>query len=417
VKANAAPAPCGLPVPGDVLSGKYAVARKIGEGGMGVVYEAMHLRLRQRIAIKVLRPDVLEDGRVLARFEREAWVTAQLRSVHTARVVDVDHLPNGLPYIVLEYLEGRDLDAELTASGPLPVEEAVDLVAQVAEAMAEAHELGIVHRDIKPSNLFVCRSGGRRVVKILDFGISRVEADATARLTLDDAYVGTPCYASPEQLRDSASADARSDVWSLGIVLYELLVGHPPFVGPNTQVVARVMVDAVPWPGASRPDVPRDLSLVVLRALRRDPSERFQTMRDFAAALAPFAPSESLAQAIAGASRGRLGEILVADGLVTEEQLDCALAEQKASGKLLGRALLDLGFVTRADMLVALAKQQGIGSAPVPDVIAQERLERDAPTSHGDAPYRPPMMLPRHAWVALAAVVWIGSLVAVFFAR
>ncbi|HEY1694948.1 MAG TPA: protein kinase [Polyangiaceae bacterium] len=416
MKANDAPAPSGLPVPGDVLSGKYAVARKIGEGGMGVVYEAMHLRLRQRIAIKVLRPDVLDDGRLLARFEREAWVTAQLRSRHTARVVDVDRLPNGLPYIVLEYLEGRDLDAELTASGPLPVEEAVDLVTQVAEAMAEAHELGIVHRDIKPSNLFVCRSGGRRVVKILDFGISRVEADAT-RLTLDDAYVGTPCYASPEQLRDSSSADARSDVWSLGIVLYELLVGHPPFVGPNTQVIARVMVDSVPWPGASRPDVPRDLSLVALRALRRNPSERFQTMREFAAALSPFGPSESLAQAIAGASRGRLGEILVADGLVTKEQLDCALAEQKASGKLLGRALLDLGFVTRADMLVALAKQQGIGSASVPDVIARERVERDALTSRGHASYRPPTALPRHAWVVLAAVVWLGSLVAVFFAR
>src|SRR5258708_5685283 len=166
----------GLPVPGDVIAGKYALGRVIGEGGMGVVYEATHTRLHQRLAIKVLRPDVPEFQLVLARFEREARATAQLRTIHAARVIDVDTLPDGLPYIVMEFLEGVDLDVELRASGPMAVDEAVDVVLQVAEAMAEAHGLGIVHRDLKPANLFVCRAGGRRVVKVLDFGISKIES-------------------------------------------------------------------------------------------------------------------------------------------------------------------------------------------------------------------------------------------------
>lgn len=413
VKTSAA-----LPAVGDVIAGKYRIVRRIGAGGMGVVYEAIHLRLRQRLAIKMLRPDVAAEDLVLARFEREAWVTAQLRSMHTARVIDVDRMSAGLPYIVLEYLEGRDLDAELVECGPLPVEDAVDVVMQVAEAMAEAHDLGIVHRDIKPSNLFVCRSEGRRVMKIVDFGISHVQKDGQ-RLTTDDSYVGTPHYAAPEQLHEPTCTDARSDVWSLGIVLYELLVGRPPFEGPAVQVIARVMVDPIPWPGAARTDVPRDLALVILRALRRDPAERFQTMRELSAALAPFGPRETASHAIAGTqrARGRLGEILLADGLVSAEQLERALAEQRGSGKLLGQVLLDLGFVSQADMVAALAKQQGIGQAAAPAVVAREREGRDAPTTRGRVSGLRQRHFPRQAWYALAALLWVGSLVALAVAR
>src|SRR5258708_11551455 len=158
-----------LPQPGDIVAGKYELVRQIGQGGMAVVYEAMRLRLHQRLAIKVLRPDIQDLQQVLARFEREARATAQLRSVHTARVVDVDTLADGLPYIVMEYLEGVDLDAALQASGPMPVEQAVDIAMQVADAMAEAHSLGTVHRDLKPANLFVCHIGNRPVIKVRDF--------------------------------------------------------------------------------------------------------------------------------------------------------------------------------------------------------------------------------------------------------
>jgi serine/threonine protein kinase len=422
-----------LPVPGDVIAGKYAILRCIGEGGMGVVYEAMHQRLHQRLAIKVLRPDASDQGELLARFEREARITAQLRSIHSARIIDVDRLPSGLPYIVLEYLEGRDLEAELTETGPLPIAEAVDIAIQVAAAMSEAHGLGIIHRDLKPANLFVCRAVDRRVVKILDFGISRVEA-SESRITLSSSYVGTPLYAAPEQLRDSASADARSDVWSLGVVLFEMLTGRTPFLGSGAQVIARVMVDPVPWPGDLRPDLPPDLARIILRALQRDPAARFQNMNELSHALAPFGPAETVADALAGVQRGRgrLGEILVLDGLLTAQDLERALVEQRSTGKLLGRVLLDLGLVARADLVAALAKQQGIGaerstaeaSAPRNGTsralapLERERADREADTAHGQVVLSPPRKrLRRSVWFAVAALLWIVSLLVVAAVR
>jgi len=407
-----------LPEAGDVVAGKYALLRSIGEGGMGVVYEAMHLRLHQRLAIKVLRPDVGERGEVLARFEREARITAQLRSIHSARVIDVDRLPNGLPYIVLEYLEGCDLEDELLSTGPLPIAEAVDIVIQVADAMKEAHDLGIVHRDLKPANLFVCRAGARRIMKILDFGISRIEKGET-RITLDSSYVGTPHYAAPEQLRDASRADARSDVWSLGVVLFELLTGVAPFTGAGHEVIARVMVDPIPSPCDHRADIPPELASVVLRALQRDPALRFQSMMELSSALAPFGPIERTADTVADLqrTRGRLGEILVADGLLAASDLERALAEQVRTGRMLGRVLLDLGLVAHADLLAALAKQQGLGGAPESAAVVPERKGPHAPSPHG----RPRSVWKKvggpRAWLAVAALLWIGSLLAMAATR
>jgi serine/threonine protein kinase len=400
-------APLGLPSPGQVIAGKYRIVRVIGEGAMGVVFEATHLRLRQRLAIKVLRPDVRDSDTVLARFEREARASAQLRSMHTARVIDVDTLENGLPYIVLEYLEGSDLDAELRAVGCFPVEDAADIALQVAGAMAEAHDLGIVHRDLKPANLFVCHAGERRVIKILDFGISRDQRDE-ARITATDQYFGTPAYAAPEQLTDAASADARSDVWSLGIVLYELLTGRTPFEGTPTQVIAKVMVEPVPWPKRLRGDIPADLARVVMRCLEREPARRFRGMRELAQALAPFGPRQPTAALVADVQRprGRLGEILVSDGLLAQTDLERALDEQQRTGKLLGRVLLDMGLVAQPDLLTALAKQQGLfdpaparpPTPPDPERAATT-LSRSRP-SPSPAPSRRPV--PR--WIAALLV-------------
>ena len=364
-----------LPGPGDVVGGKYQLLRRLGEGGTGVIYEAVHMRLRQPLAIKVLRPDVSDVGEVLARFEREARITAMLRSIHAARVVDVDMLPNGLPYIVMELLEGVDLDSDLNATGPMAVEDATDITHQVAEAMSEAHDLGIVHRDLKPSNLFVCRVGGRRLIKVLDFGISKMEGDS--RITSSNVYFGTPCYAAPEQLRAAVNADTRSDIWSLGVILFELLTARTPFEGNAVAVIAKVAADPIPLASEFRPDLPRGLVRIIVRALQRDPLRRFQSMREMAAAMAPFGPARSAAQLVADlrGARGRLGEILISDGLLTARQLDDALTEQRRSGQLLGRVLLERNLVSRVDLLTALAKQQGITGASLPAMAP----EPDAP--------------------------------------
>jgi len=394
-----------MPQPGDIVAGKYELVRQIGQGGMAVVYEATHLRLHQRLAIKVLRPDIKDFQQVLARFEREARATAQLRSVHTARVVDVDTLADGLPYIVMEYLEGVDLDAALQATGPMPIQQAVDIALQVADVMAEAHSLGIVHRDLKPANLFVCHIGNRPVIKVLDFGISKSADEGDSRITHPDAYFGTPCYAAPEQLRSAGDADARSDVWSLGVILFELLTGRTPFVGSATVVVAKVMTDPIPWPLEFRPELSGDLARVVLRALDRDLAKRFQSMREFGDALEPFGPTEKAAAvaAVASRPRGRLGEILVVDGLLKEADLQRALEEQRRSGKLLGRVLLDMRLVAHADLLAALAKQQGISATlPLssPSVIVELpenlRNQREAVTFSPNRPW------PLRARVAVA---------------
>ena len=283
-----------LPALGTTLAGKYRIDRVLGEGGMGIVYEAFHLRLQQRVAIKMLLPLVLADPEFVARFEREARAIATLESPHVAKILDVDTSPEGLPYMVIEYLDGHDLAEELTTRGRFPVAEAAALVLEACVPIAEAHALGVVHRDLKPSNLFLATKGAQRRLVLIDFGVSKVLADSATKMTSSFQGLGTPHYMSPEQIRCPSNVDQRSDVWSLGIILYELLTGTTPFNGAATSVIAAIVADPLPLPRTFRPDIPESLQSVVMHALEKDVDKRFQDIASMAAALAPFAPAEEL---------------------------------------------------------------------------------------------------------------------------
>jgi len=278
-----------LPVAGALIDGKYRVEQVLGEGGMGIVFQATHVRLGQRVAIKMLHPHMLSKPEIVERFEREARAAGQLRSANAVRVVDVDVTPEHLPYMVMEFLDGHDLQAELEKRGRFSVADSVDCVLQACSAMNEAHALGIVHRDLKPSNLFLAREGASTVVKVLDFGISKMAAnELDVHVTSTLATMGTPLYMSPEQIRSTKSVDARADVWSLGVILFELLTGRPPFMGSAMAVSASIVADPPPSLRQLQPGVPESLEQVVLKALAKTPDARWPDVQSLAAALAPF---------------------------------------------------------------------------------------------------------------------------------
>ncbi len=219
-------------VEGDVVAGKYRIERQIGSGGMGVVMAARHLQLGEPVALKFVTESRGSDKEAMSRMMREARATFRLRSQHTVRVLDVGELPSGPLYIVMELLEGRDLRAELRARGPLPESEVVRYALQACESLEEAHALGIVHRDLKPHNMFLAKSTRGTVLKILDFGMSKLDPEQfdaeVGPLTRPETALGTPRYMAPEQWKSATAVDARADVWALGVVMYELLTGEAP---------------------------------------------------------------------------------------------------------------------------------------------------------------------------------------------
>jgi len=289
-----------LPRIGELIAGKYTIDRILATGGMGVVVAAKHIRLDQRVAIKFLLPEMLDREELVARFLREAQATVGLHGEHAVRVYDVGTLETGSPYLVMELLRGNDLDEELEVRGPLDVEEAVDYTLQACEAIAEAHRVGIVHRDIKPSNLFLARRpDGSRIVKVVDFGISKLLADEAQRglnskLTTTTAMLGSPQYMSPEQVRSARDVDGRTDIWSLGCVLFEMLANVPPFSAETVSAVsAMIVADKPPSLRALRGDAPPDLCKVVMRCLEKNRERRYRTVAALAEALAPFASPRS----------------------------------------------------------------------------------------------------------------------------
>ena len=283
---------------GQILAGKYRVERVLGSGGMGVVVAAWHLELEQRVAMKFLHPLALERTDTAERFRREARSAAKIRSEHVARVIDVGVMEGGVPYMVMEYLEGHDISDEMAKVGMLPIEDAVDYVLQAIEALAEAHAAGIVHRDLKPANLFIAtRADGSRIVKVLDFGISKSLLGASVAelsLTRTSVLIGSPLYMSPEQMRSAKDVDTRTDIWSLGVILYEMITGRPPYTGDSIPALCASLLSDVPVSmRAIRADVPGELEDVIMHCLAKDRQQRFGTVSELARALAPFGSASS----------------------------------------------------------------------------------------------------------------------------
>jgi serine/threonine-protein kinase len=282
-----------------VLLGKFRIERVLGRGGMGVVVAATHLQLGQQVALKFLLPASLVRPESRARFEREARAVAMLKTEHVARILDVGKLENGAPYMVLEYLEGETLAKRLHDEGPLPIPLVAEWLLQACEAIAEAHATGIVHRDLKPANLFLATAAdGSPTLKVLDFGVSKLRTlaqDGDDRSpTAAQSILGSPLYMSPEQLRSSKDVDERSDVWSLGVVLYELLTAKMPFEAENVhQQYAMVIEGAAPPPSSHRPEIPAELDAIILRCLKPEPDKRLQSVAELARELAPFAPQHA----------------------------------------------------------------------------------------------------------------------------
>ncbi|CAN5915313.1 hypothetical protein BH11MYX4_BH11MYX4_18950 [soil metagenome] len=375
--------------PGQVLDGKYVVERILGEGGMGLVVAASHIVLRTQVAIKILLPEATRDAETVSRFHREARSAVRLQSPYAGRVQDVGQLADGTPYMVMDLLAGRDLDRLLAERAMLPPAEVVGWMLQALAALQEAHALGIIHRDLKPANLFLAdQPNGPPIVKVLDFGIARDFHEGNEqRLTRTRAVMGSPAYMSPEQMREARTADARSDIWSLGVCVYELLTGKSPFNAATLPDLFVTVLHGTPLPIDSlRPGVPGGLSAVVLRCLEKDPARRFQSAAELAQALTPYAseatwPQENLSDVRLVDVRSGSSPLLPAsptgERLATSRTL-ATLSPPAPRRKTTWIGVLAVGIVIlvvgvfavrgkrRADLTAASVKKEQPVSAPVP---------------------------------------------------
>jgi serine/threonine-protein kinase len=294
------------------VGGKFEIVRELGRGGMGCVFEAVNVTeivpgrpLGKKVAIKVLLPKYSYDDEIADRFGREAQAAARLGGESIVEVSDAGRTPAGGLYFVMEFLEGKDCYRLLTEHPRgLPIGEAVEIVVQVCRGLRQAHEEGLVHRDLKPANLFlVSRIDGARLVKILDFGIAKHRPQEGDQQTRAESFIGTPAYASPEQIRDASKVDARSDVYALGVILYELLSGRRPFEAESDSELGHRILYAAPAPlSVAKPGLPKLLCDLVHRTISRDREERPQSVRALELELAPFAVSSPARVASRGAT-------------------------------------------------------------------------------------------------------------------
>jgi serine/threonine-protein kinase len=312
----------GMPVGvGEVINGKYLIESFLGEGGVGVVAAALNIELDEPVALKFLRPEMLAQPEIVARFMREAKAACRIKSEYVANVYDVGTQPDGAPFLVMEHLVGEDLGTVVSKRGQLGYREATEYVMQTCEALAVAHAQGVVHRDIKPENLFLTSRAGMSVVKVLDFGISKAALTGSIfgsalPLVKTVNLMGTPLYMSPEQVRSADGGDMRSDIWALGMVLFEILTGTLPFSAPTiTELCAAILEAPMASVTSYRTDLPEGYAEVLERCLERDPAKRFQNVAEMAVAFMPFAPKRARICA------ERAAQALRAAGLVEESSV------------------------------------------------------------------------------------------------
>ncbi len=283
--------------PGTVIAGKYRLEKLLGQGGMGSVWTAHHHALDTTVAIKFMDPALVQAADARSRFEREARAAAKLRSAHVVQILDhgIDRTPEGneLPFIVMELLEGEDLFRRLRRRGEIPLAELAPLMLQVGRALQKAHEQGIIHRDLKPENIFLVKEDDAELVKVLDFGIAKDKksiADPMSAGTRTGTIMGTPAYMSPEQAQGNKTVDARSDIWSLGVIVFQCLTGVVPFESDGLgDLIIKICMAPLPSASAMNPVLPPAIDAFFARALARDPDQRFQTARELTAALAEIA--------------------------------------------------------------------------------------------------------------------------------
>jgi serine/threonine-protein kinase len=379
--------------PGTVLAGKYRVERVLGEGGMGIVVAARHTQLDQRVAVKFMRTEALGQGDGIDRFLREARAAARLEGEHVVRVTDIGTLDDGAPYIVMEYLDGRDLGSVLAERGRIPVAEAAHYVIEACEAMTEAHAQGIVHRDLKPENLFLARRPGRRpIVKVLDFGISKLLENSDAlSSTRTSVMMGSPAYMSPEQMQSPKYVDGRTDLWSLGVILYQLTSGKLPYYAESVLMLSALVLTQEPPPLLHvAPDIPPAFANVVHRCLTRDLTQRFQTADELA---------EALSQAVAGLPAPRLTSDAVGLRTPTAGLPRTSMAAPAAGAEVHAPA----GSSTPGPMLLAPSgpvsvQAETVRHTPVPAAVASSTI---------GPPAKRRLVVP-----ALAAITIVGGIVA-----
>lgn len=288
---------------GQILAGKYRIDDRLSEGGMGTVYRGTHVLMDKTVAVKVLRPSLAADEKIVARFSREARAASRISHPHALSVTDFGEAENGVVFLVMEYLDGKTLKEIIREDGPMALPRVVEILRQVGGALDAAHSEGVVHRDLKSDNIMLLSSSGTDYAKVLDFGIAKIkEADGAydPGLTAPDLVIGTPQYMSPEQCSQSPDIDARSDIYSLGVILYELLVGHVPFTGESpTAIMLKHLQEPAPSVLDERSDVPRAVSAVIARALAKEPDARYQAVNELvedftiAAGMTPASESQS----------------------------------------------------------------------------------------------------------------------------